>query len=48
MLDEFINSHNNLRTDFDPALMQPISFPQGEMMLKLGTFYLATFDLLED
>ncbi|CAG8676243.1 4904_t:CDS:2, partial [Scutellospora calospora] len=47
MLDEFVSSYSELRTDFDSALMRPISFPHGEMLLKTRRILMTTFDLLE-
>ncbi|CAG8742619.1 6922_t:CDS:2, partial [Racocetra fulgida] len=47
MLDEFVSSYSELRTDFDLALMRPISFPQGEMSLATRRILMTTFDLLE-
>ncbi|CAJ0750205.1 13817_t:CDS:2, partial [Entrophospora sp. SA101] len=47
MLDEFVSSYRKLRTDFDPALIRPIIFPQGEMILETRRILMTTFDLLE-
>ncbi|KAF0484552.1 hypothetical protein F8M41_022967 [Gigaspora margarita] len=47
MLDEFVSSYSELRSDFDPALMRPISFPHGEMTLGTRRILMTTFDLLE-
>ncbi|KAF0433741.1 hypothetical protein F8M41_004994 [Gigaspora margarita] len=47
MLDEFVSSYSELRTDFDPALMRPISFPYREMILGTRCILITTFDLLE-
>ncbi|CAG8496676.1 9705_t:CDS:2 [Dentiscutata heterogama] len=46
-LDEFVSSYSELRTDFDLALMLPISFPHGEMTLGTRRILITTFDLLE-
>ncbi|CAJ0841833.1 6208_t:CDS:2, partial [Entrophospora sp. SA101] len=40
-------SYRKLRTDFDPALIRPIIFPQGEMILETRRILMTTFDLLE-
>ncbi|CAJ0840137.1 769_t:CDS:2 [Entrophospora sp. SA101] len=47
MLNEFVSSYSDFRIDFDPALMQPISFPQGEVSLETRRILMTTFDLLE-
>ncbi|KAF0345191.1 hypothetical protein F8M41_015895 [Gigaspora margarita] len=46
-LNEFVSSYSELRTDFDLALMRPISFPQREMTLGTRCILMMTFDLLE-
>ncbi|CAG8814629.1 7665_t:CDS:2, partial [Gigaspora margarita] len=48
MLDEFVSSYSELRTDFDLALMRPISFLYEEMTLRTRRILMTTFDLLEE
>ncbi|RIB22681.1 hypothetical protein C2G38_2243170 [Gigaspora rosea] len=47
ILDEFVSLYSKLRTDFNPALMRPISFPYREMTLRTRCILITTFDLLE-
>ncbi|KAF0532433.1 hypothetical protein F8M41_011221 [Gigaspora margarita] len=47
MLDEFINTYELLGPNFDPALVNPITFPRDENNLGEHRVLLTTFDLLE-
>ncbi|CAG8686311.1 10245_t:CDS:2, partial [Ambispora gerdemannii] len=47
MTNEFVSTYNDLSSDFDPVLMRPISFPQGEMTLETRRILMTVFDLLE-
>ncbi|CAG8597054.1 11564_t:CDS:2 [Ambispora leptoticha] len=47
MVDDFVSTYRDLRPDFDPVFMRPITFPQEEMPVESRRIVMTAFDLLE-
>ncbi|CAG8791651.1 20976_t:CDS:2 [Cetraspora pellucida] len=47
MVDDLVDTYKDLKPDFDPVLMRPIAFLQGEMSIESRRILMAVFDLLE-
>ncbi|CAG8661526.1 9857_t:CDS:10, partial [Gigaspora margarita] len=47
IVDDFMDTYKDLRSDFDPVLMRPIAFPREEISIESRCILMTVFDLLE-